>query len=150
MWEWSPRDPTYVVLYRQFTTRFLDLAKHFNWLPKPKPLPETTQEALPQQLSHHRQAQPCTISHVPRHQAINVDDAKQSTNNDKWSSSNDNERPYFRTIQPLRAPPAPNIGNNEWSFDNDNDEQLLLQTEQPLQLLPLDLITHSPTLANTT
>ena len=144
MWDHSPHDPIYVDLYRQFTARFLNLTESLNWLPKPKPFLEPTQEALPQRASHHCQAQPCTDNHLHQQQAPSAD-------NNKWPSdnNNDNEQPYFQTVQPLQAPPAPNIGDKEWSFNDNNDEQLLLQTEQPLQPSPVDLIACSPALANT-
>ena len=54
MWEQSHRDPTYAVLYRQFARRFPDLPEQFTWLPKPKPLPDRTQDAPPQRTSHKR------------------------------------------------------------------------------------------------
>jgi hypothetical protein len=87
MWERSHRDPTYAILYKQFARRFSDLPEQFTWLPKPKPLPEHTQDAPLQRTSHKRRA-PCStdICHPQRH-------ARSSSANE--SSSNDDEQPLL-------------------------------------------------------
>jgi hypothetical protein len=98
MWEQSHCDPTYAVLYRQFACCFPDLPEQFTWLPKPKPLPERTEDALPQWTSHKCRVPHSTdICHPQQH--------TRSSSANK-SSSDDDEQPV---LQPQPQAPSQSI-----------------------------------------
>ena len=98
MWDHSPYDPTYAVLYRQCAQRF---PTALGGVPKLKSLPKPTQDAPSQRTLHNRQAPPSSNNHIPQQHGLDLGD-------DDWSSDEDDdeeEQPLPRTVQPLQPPP---------------------------------------------
>jgi len=96
MWDCSPYDPAYAALYKQCTHHFPTALRS---VPKPQPLPEHAQGALPQRTPHNHQALHSSSNHITWQHGLDLGD------ND-WSSNEDEEEEE-QPIQSLPQTPPP-------------------------------------------